>query len=114
MLSMSVYAPTLANSRDADDGLAINFGGSKRWLTTQTIDALSKQCLMTALNVKDWKAKIAVALIDTADEVLAYIKKTPEDNFAPTAHRMLELWAIGLDALDSKAAQRLRNITSAL
>lgn len=114
MLSMSVYAPTLANSRDADDGLAINFEGSKRWLTTQTIDALAKQCLMTARNVKDWKAKIADGLIYTADEVLGYIKKYPEDNFAPTAHRMLELWAVGLDAFDSKAAQRLRNLTSVL
>lgn len=37
MLSMAVYAPPLPNSRDANDGMAINFQGSKRWLTPDTI-----------------------------------------------------------------------------
>lgn len=114
MLSMSVYAPILANARDADDGLAINFEGSKRWLTTQTIDTLSNQCLMTERRVKDWTSQIANALVETTDEVIRYLKKFPEDHFASTARRMLELWAVGLDALDSKAAQRVRHLTSAL
>lgn len=108
MLSMSVYAPTLANSRDADDGMAINFEGSKRWLTPDSIQSLSTQCLLSAKSVKNWKAQIATALIETSDKVIAHLDEYPEDHFEPTAHRMLELWALGLEAFDSKAAQRIR------
>jgi serine/threonine-protein kinase HipA len=108
MLSMSVYAPTLANSRDADDGMAINFEGSKRWLTPDSIQSLSTQCLLSAKSVKNWKAQIATALIETSDKVIEHLNEYPEDHFEPTAHRMLELWALGLEAFDSKAAQRIR------
>lgn len=109
MLSMSVYAPTLPNSNDADDGMAINFEGSKRWLNAQSIKSLSTQCLMTARRTNDWKAQIAIALVETSEKVIEFLNKHPEDQFAPTAFRMLELWAIGLETFDSQAAQRIRN-----
>jgi hypothetical protein len=40
--------------------------------------------------------------------VIEHLNEYPEDHFEPTAHRMLELWALGLEAFDSKAAQQIR------
>jgi len=109
MLSMAVYAPTLPNSRDANDGMAINFQGSKRWLTPDTIQSLSAQCLMTEKRVDEWKTQIAAALIETSGKVIDYLHKHPEDKFDSIADRMLELWAIGLETFDRKASQHITN-----
>jgi serine/threonine-protein kinase HipA len=110
MLSMSVYAPILSNSRDANDAMAINFQGSKRWLTPDSIDSLAAQCLITRTRVDQWKSQIADALIKTSSKVLDHLNTHPEDNFEPIASRMLELWAIGLATLDHEAAQSIRSI----
>jgi len=112
MLSMAVYAPPRPNARDADDGMALQFQGSKRWLTAPMINALATRCLITAKRAGQWKSQIATALVETSEKVRAYLSTHPEDDFAPAAHRMLELWAIGLDTLDSAAAKRLRDIGS--
>ena len=110
MLSMSVFAPPLSNSRDANDGMAINFQGSKRWLTSDTICSLSTQCLLSAKRVDEWKTQIAKALVETSEKVIEYLNTYPEDNFEPMADRMLELWAIGLETFDSKTAQQITNV----
>jgi len=109
MLSMSVYAPQLSNSNDADDGLALNFEGSKRWLTPKTITTLADQCLVSTKRRNAWKTQIAVALIETAEQVVEFVKTYPQDDFAKMAQRMLELWAIGLEALDLEAAKKIRD-----
>jgi hypothetical protein len=77
-------------------------------LTPDSIQSLSTQCLLSAKSVKNWKAQIATALIETSDKVIEHLNEYPEDHFEPTAHRMLELWALGLEAFDSKAAQKIR------
>lgn len=110
MLSMSVYAPVLPNARDANDAMAINFQGSKRWLTPSTIESLAAHCAINSKRVAEWKLLIAAALVQTADIVIEYLKKYPEDDFEVTADRMLELWAIGLETLDAQAAERIHCI----
>jgi serine/threonine-protein kinase HipA len=77
MLSMSVYAPALANDNDADDGLAINFEGSKRWLTPKTIKALATQCLINSKQLKEWEIQVADALVQTSKKVIEFFKPTP-------------------------------------
>ena len=108
MLSMSVYAPRCSNSNDADDGMAINFEGSKRWLTSKTIKALASQCMLTTKQSKKWEERIADALVAIAAQVIEFVGTYPEDDFAIMARRMLELWSCGLDAFDSQAAQTIR------
>ncbi len=112
MLSMSVYAPTLPNSDDADDGLALNFGGSKRWLTPKSIKELAKQCLISTKSLNEWETRIADALVDTSKKVIEFLNEHPEDDVAPMAKRMLTLWAIGLEAFDGGAAQSIKDLTS--
>lgn len=110
MLSMSVYAPTLANANDADDGLAINFEDSKRWLTPKTVKALATQCAINTKKLKQWEAQIAEALVHTSEKVVEFLNEHPEDHFAPMAKRMLELWVIGLEAFDTDAAKTIMNL----
>ena len=112
MLSMSVYAPTLANSDDADDGLAINFEGSKRWLTPKTIKGLAKQCLISTKSLNEWETRIADALVDTSKKVIEFLNENPDDSGASVAKRMLELWAIGLETFDGEAAQSIKDLNS--
>lgn len=109
MLSMSVYAPHLSNSNDADDGLALNFEGSKRWLTPKTITALANQCLVSTKRRNEWETQIAVALIETAKKVVGFVNTHPQDHFAKMAQRMLELWSIGLEAFDLEAAKKIKD-----
>lgn len=112
MLSMSVYAPTLPNSDDADDGLALNFGGSKRWLTPKTIKELANQCLFSTKSLNAWETRIAGALVETSKKVIEFLDEHPGDDVAPMAKRMLTLWAIGLETFDGGAAQRIKDLTS--
>lgn len=112
MLSMSVYAPQLSNSNDADDGLALNFEGSKRWLTPKTITALANQCLVSTKRRNEWETQIAVALIETAKKVVGFVNTHPQDHFAKMAERMLELWSTGLEAFDLEAAKKIRDLNS--
>jgi hypothetical protein len=109
MLSMSVYAPQLSNSNDADDGLALNFEGSKRWLTPKTITALANQCLVSTKRRNEWETQIAVALIEIAKKVVEFVNTYPQDDFAKMAQRMLELWSIGLEAFELEAAKKIRD-----
>jgi serine/threonine-protein kinase HipA len=109
MLSMSVYAPLRANSREADDDMAMSFEGNKDWLSLSAIESLSRLCSLTTKRANQWKAQIAAALIETADKVMHHVHEHPDDGFAPSAKRMLELWAIGLETVDRAAAQRVRD-----
>lgn len=112
ILSMSVYAAVRSNSRDADDDMAIGFQGTKRWLTAEMIKSLASRCLVTDKRLVHWKARIASALIETSGKVVDYVNDHPEDRFAQTARRMLELWAIGLDTFDRASAARVREMVS--
>lgn len=114
ILSMSVYAPVRSNSRDAEDDMAISFQGTKRWLTAEMITSLAMRCLITDKQLVEWKARIASALIETSEKVLDYVNNHPDDRFAQTARRMLELWAIGLDTFDHPTAERVRQGAEAL
>lgn len=107
MLSMSVYAPTLPNARDADDGMAINFQGSKRWLRAEMIETLATRCLVSKKRSRQWQEQIAAALVQTSELVLEHLSNYPDDNFTSQADRMLELWAIGLETFDTTAAHRV-------
>jgi hypothetical protein len=107
MLSMSVYAPTLPNARDADDGMAINFQGSKRWLRAEMIETLATRCLVRKKRSRQWQEQIAAALVQTSELVLEHLSNYPDDNFTSQADRMLELWAIGLETFDTTAAHRV-------
>ena len=109
MLSMSVYAPALSCGNDADDGLAINFEGSKRWLTPKTIKALATQCLINSKQLKEWEIQVADALVQTSTKVIEFLNVHPADDFEPLAKRMLELWAIGLETFDNDAAKTIMN-----
>lgn len=108
MLSMSVYAPSRSNSLDADDGMAINFEGSKRWLTPQSIRSLASKCEAHPKRLKEWEAQIADALVDTSKAVITFLKDHPSDHFESIAKRMLILWSIGLEIFNSKAATAIR------
>ena len=112
MLSMSVYAPLLSNSSDADDGLALNFEGSKRWLTDKAIRALATQCLISTKRLNEWETQIAAALIETSKKVIKFLKAHPQHDFAQMAKRMLELWAIGLEVFKPEAAKKIRDLIS--
>jgi serine/threonine-protein kinase HipA len=112
VLSMAVYAPVLPNSRDADDGMALSFQGTKRWLNAEMIRALATRCLVSDKRATQWKAQIATGLVETADKVVDHVNNHPKDDFAKTANRMLELWAIGLDTLDSTTAEQIRDIAA--
>jgi hypothetical protein len=102
----------LPNSDDADDGLALNFGGSKRWLTPKTIKELANQCSISTKSLNAWETRIADALVETSKKVIEFLNENPDDSGASVAKRMLELWAIGLEAFDGEAAQRIKDLNS--
>ena len=112
MLSMWAYAPVRANSQDADDDMALDFQGTKRWLTSETIDSLSTLCLLTSKRAKQWKAQIAAALIETSEKVVDHMNQHRDDDFASIAKRMIELWAVGLETFDMEAAKRVKETAS--
>ena len=110
MLSMSAYAPQHSASTDADDGMAINFMGSKKWLTEKSIKQLADRCLVSASRKQHWLSVIPQAMLSTASEVLRFLKAHPEDGFADQAKRMLTLWAHGLENMnkDGDASRQMR------
>lgn len=109
MLSMSVYAPRHDHG-DALDGMAITFGGTKRWLDQKAITRLGALCQVSPARQEAIKRDMAKALIDTANEVRQFVKDQPEVAFDKTARRMIELWSHGMKAVDEKASQALAQV----
>lgn len=106
MLSMSVYAPK-DNSGDAHDAMALTFGGTKRWLNANSIQALAAQCLISSAKQKAWANALSSALLRTADAVMAFQALHPHNGFSPQAARMLTLWGHGMNVIDPGVAQTL-------
>ena len=100
MLAMSVYAPQQSVSSDADDGMALNFAGSKRWLTEKAIKQLADRCLISASSKLRWARVIRQSVLETAHEVMEHLDRHPEDDFGAQAGRMLTLWSHGIQCLD--------------
>lgn len=107
MLSMAVYAPR-NDDGDAMDAMALTFGGTTRWLKDPELKKLGTACGLSPAVQVQYRKRMARALIDTADSVMAFLKEHPESGFAPAAARMLELWTHGMMTVDPAAAAELR------
>lgn len=106
MLTMSAYAPR-NNHGDADDGMALTFGGSKRWLKSDGLKQLGLACDISTGRQKQWRDRMGKALLRVSESVLEFVEGTPECGFGGRAARMIELWSHGMRQVDPAAAQIL-------
>lgn len=118
MLTMAAYAPR-DNFGDANDGMALTLGGTKRWPTAEALKLLGKVCDISAPRQKQWQERMGQALIKTAAAVQQFQSDHPDREFARGA-RMVELWAHGMRQVDPviaddlvECAQRLAGQSSA-
>src|SRR5690606_24459373 len=113
MLSMSTYAPRHDHG-DAMDTLALTFGGSKRWLNGAELKRLGAVCGISPAHQSKYKKRMTQALLNTAQEVVAFQQKNPDAGFGPQAMRMLELWSYGMREINEAAADTLREVSRKL
>jgi serine/threonine-protein kinase HipA len=106
MLSMSAYAPK-NDQGDAMDTLALTFGGTKRWLKAVELKRLGTVCGVSPARQVRYKERMTQALLDTAQDVVAFQRENPHAGFGPHAARMLELWSYGMREIDGEAAGAL-------
>jgi len=109
MLSMAVYAPR-DNTGDAQDGMALTLGGTKRWLTDKTLKVLAVLCGVPTPRQQSWAQRITAAVLTVGDEIRRTCDGYP--GFTPTVARMLELWSHGVRLLDVEAAQTLERMAA--
>jgi len=106
MLSMSVYAP--ANSwRDADDGMALTLGGTRRWPNAKALSYLGDLCRISEQHQQQWKDCLVNALLETSERVLNLQSEYRSDDVGISLSRMLELWSHGMRQINEKAADTL-------
>jgi serine/threonine-protein kinase HipA len=111
MLSMSVYAPR-AQDGDALDAPALSFGGVKRWFVQKNLQEFSERCFIAPKFQAATSARLVSALLSVGQEVVAHTVTHP--GFAPTARRMLELWACGCQIHSADAAHQLKALAASL
>jgi len=106
MLSMAVYAPA-NNWRDADDGMALTLGGTRRWPNAKALAYLGDLCGISHKDRNHWKERLANALLETAEEILAQQSVYLNSNAGRQVSRMLELWDHGMREIDPDVAKLL-------
>ncbi|PJI51667.1 hypothetical protein CTI14_55700, partial [Methylobacterium radiotolerans] len=69
---MSVYAPR-DNHGDANDGMALTLGGTKRWPTADALKRLGLVCDVSSARQNHWRKHLGAALLKTADCAEAFV-----------------------------------------
>lgn len=109
MVTMALYSPPTANG-DAQDTLALNFGGTKRWLTRAQIDLLAKECGITEREREHILSHLSRALEKTAESMVSSV---PEDrDLCNATRRMLALWSHGATAAGMPCKDRLGELAN--
>jgi serine/threonine-protein kinase HipA len=106
MLTMAIYAPR-DNHGDANDGMALTLGGTKRWPTADALRRLGQVCDVAPAKQKQWRKRLGEALLKTAGIVLEFQLSNEPRGFGPDAARMLELWSHGMKPVDEAIAKKL-------
>lgn len=106
MLTMSAYAPR-ANNGDADDGMALTLGGSKRWPKSDGIRQLGQVCDISSARQRQWWDRMGKGLLRTSESVLQFDEEHPASGFGARASGMVELWSHGMREVDPAAAKVL-------
>lgn len=113
MLSMAVYAPR-DNHGDANDGMALTLGGTKRWPKARALKSLAQLCGVLPNEQLRWHQRLSQALLKTAEAVLAFEQHHHEHGFGKQAARMLELWSHGMRAVNGDTAIELMKYSEAV
>ncbi|MFC4277979.1 type II toxin-antitoxin system HipA family toxin [Achromobacter aloeverae] len=113
MLTMAVYAPR-DETGEAQDGMALTLGGTKRWPAQREFDLLAQACNIGAARRRHWLHLLGKALLSTADQVIEFQRQHPGHGFIAQGARMLELWSLGVRPLDSECADLLLQKSAAL
>ncbi|ALM82855.1 type II toxin-antitoxin system HipA family toxin [Bordetella sp. N] len=113
MLTMAIYAPS-DTAGEAQDGMAITLGGTKRWPAQRDFDLLAQVCSIGAARRREWLDQLRTALLLTGDSVIEFCAQHPGHGFIAQAARMLELWSIGVRPLDPACADTLLTRSQAL
>jgi len=113
MLSMAVYAPA-NNWRDADDGMALTLGGTRRWPNAKALEYLGDLCEVSNQCQQQWKGRLVNALLDTSEKVLNLQTGHVDQDARTSLSRMIELWDHGMRQVDEEAAEVLGKRSSFL
>ncbi len=113
MLTMAVYAPR-DNHGDANDGMALTLGGTKRWPTADALRRLGQICEVSPTQQKQWRGRLGDALLKTAAIVVEFQRVNEAHGFGSHAARMLELWSHGMNPVDEVIARKLRECAGSI
>ncbi|MFT0549021.1 type II toxin-antitoxin system HipA family toxin [Allopusillimonas ginsengisoli] len=106
MFSMSVYAP-VNDDGDAKDTMALSLSGTKRWPRKRELDYLANLCQIAPRRQQQLQARLATALVTTAEQVHAFTHAEPQAGFARAGARMVQLWSLGIKEIDPSCAEKL-------
>jgi len=110
MLSMAVYAPP--NSwRDADDGMALTLGGTRRWPSAKALVYLGDLCGVSIEKQQYWKSRLISTLLETSEIVCNNVW---DHDIVMCLSRMLELWEHGMREIDAETSDILKYRTELL
>lgn len=110
---MAVYAPE-DNYDDANDGMALTLGGTRRWPKAKALASLGQLCGVLPKQQAVWHERLADALLSTAAAVLAFEKRHYAYGFGTQGARMLALWSHGVHSLNPEAATKLMAYSEAV
>ncbi|UAN00319.1 type II toxin-antitoxin system HipA family toxin [Achromobacter mucicolens] len=113
MLTMSVYAPR-DNHGDANDGMALTLGGTKRWPTADALKRLGLVCDVSSARQNHWRKQLGAALLKTADCAEAFVSVNQDQEAVRNIGRMLELWSYGMKPVDEAVAKKLMQCAHSL
>lgn len=113
MLTMSVYAPR-DNHGDANDGMALTLGGTKRWPTADSLKRLGQVCDVSPGRQNHWRKHLGEALLRTAESAVAFKHANQGEAVGRNIARMLELWSHGMKQVDATIAKKLKQSAESL
>jgi len=113
MLTMSVYAPR-DNHGDANDGMALTLGGTKRWPTADSLKRLGQVCDVSPGRQNHWRKHLGEALLRTAESAVAFKHANQGEAVGRNIARMLELWSHGMKQIDATIAKKLKQSAESL